>query len=327
MTLTVSDEDLRRVYSALTTAHFYEASIWGSLGSRNYEAALQSAYNVLIQTETFNTSVASRSRSEIHSAFVAATSPTLAAETMAMDQAVETAQNIPMLDRLEGVLGGTLFDRAAREAGVKMANHVDDYFGTLISGVTYAAANKSTLGNNTNYIAHDTGQPSTDKAKELILDAAERLVVWARRKNILEGIQLGGPGLSDLYIVMQPELAVVASRSLLDAHGQGNMNEVRGLVRQGILRYDTVMVGRVFGVDLYATVKLDKPANATANWKFYGGVREGVEFASRPLNTRRVTAQTRESGGWVDTMGSMMQYGGKVVNDGLLYEFTLDSGS
>lgn len=324
MALAVNDETLRRVYSALTTAHFYEATVWGSLGSRNYEADLQTAYNVLIQTESFNTTVAGRTRAQLHSSFVAGTEPGTTSEEMAMDQAVETTQEIPMLDRVEGILGGSLFDRAAREAGIKMANHVDDYFGGLITGADFGT-NKSTIGSDTNFINHITGKASTDAAGEALVDAAGDLVLWARRANLLEGIQLGGPSLSDLYIVMPPELARVMSKVLRE-QGHGNLGEIRELNRVGILRYDTVMIGRVEGVDLYASVKLPKPANANANWKMYGGVRQGVEFAARPMMTRRVTAQTRESGGWRDTMGSMMQYAGKVVNEGLLYEFTVDSG-
>lgn len=322
MALAVNDTALRRVYSALTTAHFYQASIWGSLGSRNYEAALQAAYSVLIQTETFGTTVASRTRAELHSGFVAATEPTTVAETMAMTEAVETAQDIPMLDRIEGVLGAQLFDRAAREAGVKMANHVDDYFGSLITSLAYKAEDKTALGDNANFIDRN-GKASTDAAGELLLDACDELVLWAREKN-LDGIQIGGPSLSDLYIVMHPRLALATSKALRRVNGRGNLDEVRGLVRQGILRFDTVMVGRVSGVDLYSTTKLPRPAAADDVWKMYGGLRQGVEYAARPLNTRRVSAQTRESGGWVDTMGSMMQYAGRIVNDGLLHEFSID---
>ena len=331
MVLTVGADELTRIYSALTTAHFYENVIWGSLGSRNYEASLQSAYSTLIQTETYGTTVASRSRQELHSGFVTPTTPELAQQTIVMNQAVESSQNIPMLDRLEGVLGGQLFDRAAREAAIKMANHVDDYFGTLITGSTFKDPQKLDLGSDTNYVRHDTGKPGGTDATggELILDAAEFLIVWARRANILQGIQIGGPQISDLYIVMQPELAALVSRALLNAHGQGTLDEVRGLVREGILRYDTVAIGRAFGVDLYSSSKLAKPTqsgnNAATDWKFYGGVRQAVEFAARPLNTRRVDARTRESGGWVDTMGSMMQYGGKIVNIDLLVEFSLAS--
>lgn len=333
MALAVNDTTLTRVYSALTTAHFYQSSIWGSLGSRNYESALQSAYSVLIQTETFGTAVAERNRAELHSGFVNPTEPSTTSEVMVIDRAVETAQDIPMLDRIEGVLGAMLFDRAAREAAWKMADHVDDYFGTLISGVDYTAeagVNNTNLGDGSAGVFIDAaGKASNDAAAELLLDACDELVLWAREKH-LDGLQIGGPSLSDLYIVIHPRLALAASKALRKANARGTLNEVRGLVREaGILRYDTVMAGRVSGVDIYTSTKLAKPAGAAAAqmWTFYGGVRQGVEYASRPLNTRRVSAQTREAGGWVDTMGSMMQYSGKVVNDGLLHRFNIDANA
>lgn len=326
MALAVNPQTLTRVYSMLTTAHFYEVSIFGSLGSRNYEAALQSAYSALVQTESFGTTVADRTRAELHSGFVTPTEPSTTSQTIVIDQAVETAQDIPMLDRLEGILGASLFDRATREAAVKMGQHVDAYFMGLITGANFKGSEKFTLGSNANYINFQTGLGSTEEANRLVIEAARRLKIWAVRKN-LTGIQIGGPSLSDLYMVVQPELASLTDKAMLDSgvYFQGTAPEVRQGFMGGIMSFDETYVGRVLGVDIFATPQLDKPASASANWKSYAGVRQGVEYAARPINSRYVSAETRESGGWVDTMGSMMQYGGKVVNSDLLVELTFDS--
>ena len=305
--------NLRQLMTRGTTLAFFRRSVWAGIFDRRFDGDAEAAYKITIDDLADNIATGSRTRDQVNSQFLAASTAAVTQKTLTMDNYQEAVFEVTDLDRIEAPSGASLWAKGIRRLGLKLAQEVDKDLGSDLTGVTFADAQtvggaSHVFGTAGSVFITEGGVPTGTGASKLVrqvIDAAKLHYV----ENDLDMGETEGGNISPFFAVIPYKLINVLKNDMIDSGYQDEGMAARAAWMNSILGTQAYG-GRLFGIDIFGTNSIPQADDSPdTNWTLYFGCRQAIDIAIRSMRMNINLATTRESGGWKDTYRSRCDYG------------------